>query len=220
MHQEFWLERWQENQIGFHNEEINRHLQTYWPTFNLKPGSKVFVPLCGKSIDMLWLLSKGYEVIAVEISPIAVQAFLSENGLVATTSQVGKFTVSSADDGLRIFCGDFFDLTADDLAGVSAVYDRAALVALPAEMRKAYVAHLHKILPAKTQILLVAFDYPQHEMSGPPFCVDLAEVMSLYLNWADVQMLLSEDIIDWEPQFRERGVNRIQEQIYAITTNG
>lgn len=117
MQREFWHERWQLNQIGFHSEEINLHLQQYWPILNIASGSRVFVPLCGKSKDMLWLLTQGNEVIGVELSQLAVEAFFTENGLSATTSQQGKFSVSEA-DGLRIYCGDFFDLTANDLAGV------------------------------------------------------------------------------------------------------
>ncbi|MEQ1530775.1 MAG: thiopurine S-methyltransferase [Methylococcales bacterium] len=215
MQQEFWLERWQQNQIGFHSEEINRHLQTYWPTLNVSKEALVFVPLCGKSIDMLWLLAQGFEVIAVELSPLAVQAFFAENGLTPAITQQGNFTVSAV-DGLRVFCGDFFDLCARDLAGVSAVYDRAALVALPHEMRCAYVAHMQRLLRSETEMLLVAFDYPQQEMQGPPFSVELSEVMSLYLGWCNVQMLYTEDILDREPSFRDKGVSHMQEQIYAL----
>ncbi|MFZ2170906.1 MAG: thiopurine S-methyltransferase [Methylococcaceae bacterium] len=216
MHQEFWHERWQLNQIGFHSEEINCHLQKYWPAWNIAPGSRVFVPLCGKSNDMLWLLAQGYEVSGVELSPLAVQSFFIENGLPATISQQGKFSVSVA-DGLRIYCGDFFDLTANDLAGVTAVYDRASLVALPPEMRAAYAAHMQHLFESGTKTLLVAFDYPQHEMQGPPFSVQAPEVRALFRNWCDVELLYTEDILAREPQFRDKGVSRMQEQVYKLT---
>jgi thiopurine S-methyltransferase len=85
LQQEFWHERWQQNEIGFHDKEINEHLQQYWPAFNIALNSRIFVPLCGKSKDLLWLLAQGYEVIGVELSPLAVQAFFDENGLSATT---------------------------------------------------------------------------------------------------------------------------------------
>ena len=219
MQQEFWHERWQLNQIGFHNEEINRHLQQYWPTLKITPGSRVFVPLCGKSNDMLWLLSQGYEVIGVELSPLAVQAFFAENELSAATSRQGKFSVNEA-DGLRIYCGDFFDLTADDLAGVSAVYDRASLVALPPEMRTAYAAHMQHLLIPGTKTLLVAFDYPQHEMQGPPFSVQKPEVQLLYSNGCDVELLYTEDILEREPGFRDKGLSRLQEQVYVLHHSG
>ena len=216
MQQEFWHERWQLNQIGFHSEKVNHHLQQNWPALSITPGKRVFVPLCGKSNDMLWLLAQGHEVIGVELSPLAVQAFLAENGLSATTRQQGKFSVSEA-DGLRIYCGDFFDLSANDLTGVSAVYDRASLVALPPEMRAAYAAHMQNLLEPRTKILLIAFDYPQHEMQGPPFSVKASEVQALYSSWCDVELLYTEYILDREPGFRDKGVSRMEEQVYALT---
>ncbi len=216
MQQEFWHERWQLNQIGFHNQEINGHLQHNWPTLNIAAGRRVFVPLCGKSNDMLWLLAQGFEVIGVELSPLAVQAFFAENGLSVTIRQQGKFSVSET-AGLSIYCGDFFDLNANDLAGVNAVYDRASLVALPPEMRAAYALHMQRLLEPGTKTLLVAFDYPQHEMQGPPFSVQTHEVQALYGNWCHVELLQTEDILDREPGFRAKGVTRMQEQVYAQT---
>lgn len=218
MHQEFWHERWQLNQIGFHNEAFNLHLQYCWPALNIAPGSRVFVPLCGKSKDMLWLLAQGYEVTGVELSPLAVEAFFTENSLPVTAGRQGKFSVSSA-DGLRIYCGDFFDLSANDLAGVNAVYDRASLVALPPEMRADYAARMQHLLEPETKMLLVAFDYPQHEMPGPPFSVKTQEVETLYRSWCNVELLYSEDILDRVPQFRDKGVSRMEEQIYVLTAS-
>ncbi|MDD2661317.1 MAG: thiopurine S-methyltransferase [Methylococcales bacterium] len=219
MHQEFWHERWQLNQIGFHSEIFNFHLQNFWPALNIALGSRVFVPLCGKSKDMLWLLAQGYDVTGVEFSPLAVEAFLSENGVLATASRQDKFNVSAA-DGLRIYCGDFFDLSAGDLAGVNAVYDRASLVALPPDMRAAYAAKMRHLLGPETKMLLLAFDYPQHEMPGPPFSVTAQEVQTLYRSWCNVELLHTEDILDREPQFRNRGVSRMQEQVYVLTARG
>ena len=217
MQQEFWHERWQLNQIGFHNQEVNGHLQHNWPTLDIAAGSRVFVPLCGKSNDMVWLLAQGFEVIGVELSPLAVQAFFSENGLSVTIRQHGKFSVSET-AGLSIYCGDFFDLNANDLAGVNAVYDRASLVALPPKMRAAYALHMQSLLKPGTKTLLVAFGYPQHEMQGPPFGVQTHEVQMLYGNWCNVELLQTEEIFDREPGFRNKGVTRMQEQIYVQTT--
>ncbi|MEI6068111.1 MAG: thiopurine S-methyltransferase [Methylococcaceae bacterium] len=216
MQQEFWHERWQLNQIGFHNQGVNSHLQHNWPTLNIKAGSRVFVPLCGKSKDMLWLLAQGFEVIGVELSPLAVKAFFAENGLSVTMRQHGKFSISET-EGLSIYCGDFFDLNANDLTGTNAVYDRASLVALPPEMRTAYALHMQSLLKTGTKTLLVAFDYPQHEMQGPPFSVQTHEVQILYRDWCNVELLQTEDILDREPGFRNKGVTRMQEQIYVQT---
>lgn len=216
MHQEFWLERWQQNQIGFHNEAINPHLEQYWPALHIDEGCRVFVPLCGKSNDMLWLLAQSYRVIGVELSPLAVNAFFTENEVPAAAVRKADFEVWENDD-LCIYCGDYFDLSADDLTGVGAVYDRASLVALPPEMRAAYAAHMRRMLKAGTKILLVAFDYPQPEMSGPPFSVQSKEVETLYRDWCRIELLHTEDILSKEPRFRERGLSRLQEQVYVLT---
>jgi len=216
MQKEFWHERWQQNQIGFHSEEINHHLLKVWPALNIAPGSRVFVPFCGKSKDMLWLQAQGFEVIGVELSQLAVQAFFAENELPAATGRQGRFRVTEAEN-LRIYCGDFFDLTVDDLTGVAAVYDRASLVALPAEMRAAYAEHMQQLLGPGTKTLLVTFDYSQHEMLGPPFSVQTAEVLALYSSWCDVDLLYTRDILDREPHFRDKGVSWMQEQVYVLT---
>ena len=215
MQQEFWHERWQLNQIGFHSQQINGHLQHNWSALSIAQDSRVFVPLCGKSKDMLWLFAQGVDVVGVELSPLAVQAFFTENGLSATTRQQGQFNVSET-DGISIYCGDFFDLSANELTGVNAVYDRASLVALPPEMRAAYAAHMQRLLEPGTKALLVAFDYPQHEMQGPPFSVQTSEVQALYRNWCDVELLYTEELFDKEPNFRDKGVSRMQEQVYQL----
>lgn len=168
MKAEFWLERWQRNEIGFHQGEINAHLQEFWGGLQLPAGSEVFVPLCGKSRDLLWLRAQGHRVLGVELSPLAVEDFFLENELKPQVRSHGIFDSWSC-DGVTLLCGDFFELEAADLKGVAAVYDRASLVALPPEMRERYAQHLHRILPARVPMLLVTMDYPQAEMSGPPF---------------------------------------------------
>ncbi len=218
MDQEFWLELWQQNRIGFHEEEINPHLQRYWPDFNLPPQSWVFVPLCGKSKDMLWLQQQSYDVVGVEFCPQAISAFLNENDLPANSSEKEKFTLTTTGH-LTLYCGDFFNLTTDELPEINAVYDRAALVALPSDMRISYVNHLRHLLKPGVQILLIGFNYHQEEMQGPPFSVTSQEIEQLYGDWCNIVLLTSEDILDQEPRFRERGLTSLLEQIYALTVN-
>ncbi len=216
MKKEFWLERWELEQTGFHQDEINPYLRQYWP--HQDDGSLVFVPLCGKSLDMLWLRKQGLSVLGVELSPIAAQAFFEENGYTAQRVRSGKFECFEADD-IRILCGDFFDLCVDDVARVSAVYDRASMVALPPEMRERYVRHLVSILPPGTRILLITFDYPQAEMSGPPFAVSVDEVESLYREYAEVRLLKQVDALPDNPRFVERGLSSMQENVFLLTLN-
>ncbi|MBI5449856.1 MAG: thiopurine S-methyltransferase [Gammaproteobacteria bacterium] len=215
MEQEFWLERWRKGEIGFHQSDINPYLQRYWPQLQLAPGSRVFVPLCGKSLDMLWLYQLGHAVLGVELSPQAVEGFFTDHALAAQRRSHGHFTCWQHDD-IQLLCGDFFSLTAADLAGVTAVFDRAALIALPPPLRARYVEQLRRILPPQARILLVTINYPQHEMEGPPFAVPDEEVTALYGSWRTVMPLCCADVLAEQPRFRERGLTRLQESAWLL----
>jgi thiopurine S-methyltransferase len=216
MKKEFWLERWERSEIGFHQNEINPYLLRFWNALSHPAGSEVFVPLCGKSLDMVWLRQQGSYVLGVELSPLAVKDFFYEQGMSAQCVSGGRFDNYIA-DGFCLACGDFFDLRKEDMAQVSAVYDRASLVALPPEMRESYARHLASILPRGTKILLVTFDYSQHEMQGPPFAVSVNEVKALYGQYADIRILAQEDVLEQNPRFKQRGVTRMQENIFLLT---
>lgn len=218
MKKDFWLERWEKEEIGFHQNEINPYLLQNFRELDIARGGEVFVPLCGKSLDMLWLKEQGYPVLGVELSAIAVQAFFKENGYSPNRFAGNKFESYDAEE-IRILCGDFFDTGKDDLASVKAVYDRASLVALPPEMRERYAQHLVGILPPGTQILLITFDYPQTEMPGPPFAVSIDEVEKLYSKRAEIRLLAQHDALPLNPRFRERGLSRLHENIFLLTLN-
>ncbi len=215
MEKEFWLERWQKAETGFHQGEINPYLQRHWRDLKLAPGSVVFVPLCGKSQDMMWLRQQGHAVLGVELSPIAVKDFFRENGMQPRELNSGKFDCMEA-NGIRLLCGDFFDLSRRELSNISAVFDRASMVALPPAMRERYVQHLVSVLPTGTKILLITFDYPQHEMSGPPFAVTPSEVAALYRNYADVRLLAQNDVLDKNQRFKQRGMTRLVESVFLL----
>ncbi|CAG0938743.1 thiopurine S-methyltransferase [Gallionellaceae bacterium] len=216
MKKDFWLERWEREEIGFHQDEINPYLRQYWQEMHLAHDGMVFVPLCGKSHDMLWLHKQGHQVLGVELSAIAAQAFFTENDYTPHHVVSGKFERYEA-DGICILCGDFFDLSKDDLANVGAVYDRASLIALPPEMRESYARQLTSILPPATKILLITVDYPQQEMSGPPFAVSSSEVAALYREHAEVRLLAQMDVLAQNPRFKERGLSQLQESIFLLT---
>ena len=218
MEKSFWHERWERQEIGFHQNEINPFLARHWQELQLSLGAKIFVPLCGKSLDMLWLRDQGHAVLGVELSPIAVQAFFRGNGYTPEHTAKENFDYYEA-GSIRILCGDFFNLKKEDMKGVSAVYDRASLVALPPAMRERYVRHLLGILPPATRILLISFDYRQPEMPGPPFAVSIEEVESLYKGCADIRLLAQHDTLDENPRFRERGLTRLQENIFLLKLN-
>lgn len=216
MKKDFWLERWDKEEIGFHQNEFNPYLLQYWQELQLVQNSKVFVPLCGKSHDMIWLQQQGHTVLGIELSSIAVQALFKEYGQLAQHSSHGKLDRSEV-NGISILCGDFFDLSKNDMVHVGAVYDRASLIALPPEMREHYARHLVSILPPATKILLITTDYPQPEMSGPPSAVSVGEVEALYRDHAEVRLLTQRDVLAQNPRFQERGLSRMQENIFLLT---
>jgi thiopurine S-methyltransferase len=215
MEKDYWQERWKQEETGFHQNEVNPYLLQYWQELHLAPGSEVFVPLCGKSRDMSWLSEQGYAVLGVETSAVAVQAFFKENGYTPNHATSEKFDRYDA-NSIRILCGDFFDLSKHDLAKISAVYDRASLIALPPEMRERYTHHLLSILPPATQILLITLDYPQPEMAGPPFAVSANEVEALYHERFTIRLLSQLDVLAQEPRFQERGLSRLNESVFLL----
>ena len=219
METDFWLERWRLNQIGFHQQEINAHLQEFWPGLTIAPPGQVFVPLCGKSRDMLWLRARGHGVRGVEISPIAVRDFFSENGLTPQISGQGRLERWET-DGLAILRGDFFDLVPDDLRDVVGIYDRASMVALPPPMRERYASHLMSLAPRAAVILLVTMEYPEGEMQGPPYCVHETEVQKLYGDAYDIERLFVLDMLAENPRFRDRGLTHLQEKVFRLLPLG
>lgn len=178
MEKEFWLERWQKGHIGFHAPEPNQFLVKHFEKLKLQQGSTVFVPLCGKSVDMHWLLSHGYNVVGVEFAELAIRELFQELGVQPKVTQT-KDHLEFKFDNITIFTGDIFHLDAEMIGSVDAVYDRASLVALPAEMRIKYTSQLAKITRQAPQ-LLVVYHYDQNQMQGPPFSVSPEEVESHY----------------------------------------
>ncbi|MGD2119673.1 MAG: thiopurine S-methyltransferase [Chromatiales bacterium] len=215
MEKEFWVERWEKQQIGFHQAEINRYLQQYWSEISQQQNQRVFVPLCGKSLDMLWLKQQGHDVLGVEFSEMAVGDFFAENELEVHRHDRHPFSVWQS-SGMELFCGDFFSLTAEDLADSHLVYDRAALVALPTLSRQQYAGHLARILPGEVRILLVTMEYPQHEMQGPPFSVSEAEVIELFAEHFHVQRLEVFDIYAENPRFQQKGLSSLVEKVFLL----
>lgn len=211
----FWHARWQANEIGFHQNEVNAHLQRYWPLLNRPVGGSVFVPLCGKTRDMLWLAGQGLRVVGVEISPIAADAFFAENELAAESVRQGRFLRREAGE-ITLLEGDFFELTQADLGEIDSVYDRASLIALPPALRKRYAGHMARLLSPGVPLLLITLDYPQHEMHGPPFAVTVAEVDRLWSPGFRIERLNSSDILVENPRFQARGLSRLEEQVYRL----
>jgi len=215
MHTEFWLERWREQQIGFHQASVNAYLQHYWAMEAFSEPPAVFVPLCGKSLDLWWLRDQGCRVIGCELSELAVQDFFSSQNVEPIISRMPDFNYLAANQ-IGIYQGDFFKLRAEHVQGISQVYDRAALIALPPAMRAAYVKHLRLILPAEAVILLIALEYSQAEMAGPPFAVLAAEVEQLFGSDYAIDLLSNKEVLAQNPHFQQRGLTQLLEKVYRL----
>ncbi len=215
MDQEFWHRRWQNNQIGFNQSKPNALMRQYFDALKLPLGRRIFVPLCGKSIDMIWLAQQGYRVIGVELSMLASEAFFAEQGLEMRFTQEPSFNIFESEQ-ISILSGDFFDLTPAILGEVDAIFDRAALIALPSPQRAKYAAHLLSLLKPHTPLFLVANTYPQNEMNGPPFSVDQQEIMELFGGVCHVQKLHDAPLNPIPPHLQSRGLCSMGEQVYLL----
>ncbi|ATB58060.1 thiopurine S-methyltransferase [Xanthomonas citri pv. fuscans] len=211
----FWLERWQLGHTGFHQQEVLPLLQKHWHALDLPKESRVLVPLCGKTLDMHWLAAQGHRVLGVELSQLAVTQFFDEAGLQPQrhTSAAGEHFIAGP---IEIICGDAFALDASVLADCTAVYDRAALVALPADLRLRYLQTVYAQLPTHCRGLLITLEYPQAETAGPPFSVDATHVHALFDAAWQVDQLERRDILDQEPRFRDEGVTGLSTAVYRL----
>lgn len=215
MKAEFWHERWAKGEIGFHQTDVNEHLQAYVGRFGVGRGAHFLVPLSGKSLDMLWLVEQGYRVTGIEISEQAARAFFLESRMEHEIVRKGGIAIYRGLN-IEIWCADFFTVTADDFADIDAVYDRAALIALPPEARPDYAGHLEGMIGTGTSMLLITLDYPQEEMDGPPFSVDEAEVRGLFGPDFTIDHLRAQELLSMEPRFRKKGLTRMEEHIYML----
>jgi thiopurine S-methyltransferase len=178
MEASFWHNRWQTNQTGWHEHDVNPLLIAHFPSLNVPPGGRVFVPLCGKSLDLGWFLSRGYAVAGAELSELAVTQLFADLGMEPSISEVGKHKHFRGEK-IDIFVGDILDLSREILGPVDAVYDRAALVALSEAVRVQYTAHL-KAITALAPQLLIGYEYDQTVVAGPPFSVTSEELHRHY----------------------------------------
>lgn len=213
---EFWEQRWQLGEIGFHQKQVHRFLVNLLSRLQLEPGVRVLVPLCGKSLDLVWLAEQGFEVVGVELSRLAVEAFFAEQQLDPQRSRRGPFEVWQQ-GRIELLEGDLFDVSVQTCGPFGAIYDRAALVALPEELRPRYAAKLAELLPSGGELLLVSYAYRQEEMTGPPFTVPFSEIRQLFGGAFRVELLHDEDALALHPGLQERGVSVLREFCCRLT---
>lgn len=187
MRYEFWHQKWEKNEIGFHLPDANPLLIKHFSSLNLKQGTRVFLPLCGKTLDIAWLLAQGYRVAGAELSSVAIEDLFKSLNLTPNIKVLGEVAQYSA-PSIDIFVGDIFKVSPAILGAVDAVYDRAALVALPEDIRKLYTAHLITLTNHAPQ-LLICFEYDQSLHAGPPFSISANEVKQHYQASYDLTLL-------------------------------
>lgn len=192
MDSSFWHQRWEKNEIGFHEGKPNPLLVKHFHELSVVKSRRIFVPLCGKTLDISWLLSRGYRVTGAELSQLAIEQLFMELGMQQEITTVNNVEQWSANN-LDIFVGDIFALSGKMLGSVDAVYDRAALVAFPEDMRNRYTAHLMEIANKSPQ-LVISYEYDQSLMEGPPFSVSNEEVRRHYAATYDLTLIVSTEV--------------------------
>ncbi|MBB1389005.1 thiopurine S-methyltransferase [Shewanella sp. SG44-6] len=216
MEPSFWHEKWQLQQIGFHLNQVNPFLVKYWPHLGLPENSEVFVPLCGKSLDMFYLAEQRHTVLGCELSLVAVKDFFTDNDIVYQESRINDHAVFSAEQ-VTLYQGDIFTLPSQLTSSISGFYDRAALIAWPEEMRQQYVHTLAALVPADVSGLLITLDYPQETLKGPPFAVSPTWIETYLTAYFTVELLECADVLADNSRFVYKQVPWLNEAVYKLT---
>jgi thiopurine S-methyltransferase len=216
MDPQFWHEKWQMQQIGFHQPQVNPFLIRFWPELGMAANSKIFVPLCGKSLDMCYLAEQGHQVQGCELSQTAIEQFFEENQLPFQVESKQQHQFFSADQ-IELIQGDIFTIDPSETADIRGFYDRAALIAWPETMRQQYATTLAKLIPANVSGLLITLDYPQDTLKGPPFAVSQEWIEQYLAPYFEVTLLCCEDVLADNPRFVNKQVPWLNEAAYRLT---
>lgn len=214
MQSEFWHQCWQQQRTGFHQHEIHPLLPVVFSPLEWEPSKAIFAPLCGKSLDLYWLAEQG-KVIGAELSELACQQFYQQQEQPFSVSAQGAFQHFSH-PAVDIWQGDYFALQPDQLGDIGLIYDRAALIALPLQMRIEYVMQLKRLCPGPVSLLLLSLEYPQDEMSGPPFSVTGQEIRQLFSFAASIELLAIRNLTGRPFAQRKFHVRYLVEKAFLI----
>lgn len=206
---------WRDGRTAFHQKMVNPLLVRYWPSLGLPATSRIFVPLCGRSLDLRWLAERGHEVVGVELSPIAVRDFFRKQRLTPKRTPLGPLTLWEH-GRVRIYCGDFFALCPEHLGPVAAVYDWAALTALPEPLRPAYVAHLRTLLPESCPVFLLTAEDPDSDEAEPRFPEISPEIGALYGARFAIDLAHVESRFESDPEMPDEPPFRVEHRLYRL----
>lgn len=211
-----WIRRWEQGQIGFHRATVQPWLVEHLLRLAPLGDECVLVPLCGKSVDMEWLERHGHPVVGVDVAEKGLRDFLAEQRRTFAEHPAPPFHVF-ATGRIELLLGDFFALDPEKHGTFPAILDRAALIALPPARRPAYARKLVELLAPRGRVLLIALEYDESRMAGPPFSVRPAEVEQLFAPSCWIETLGARQVIDEEPRFRERGLDSLFEYALLLT---
>jgi thiopurine S-methyltransferase len=213
----YWQSRWRNDKTGWHMQQVFPLLQSYWHVLNLPKNAVVLVPLCGSSLDIQWLAGQGHYVIGVDVSEIAIKT-LKQNHDEPFQKSTKAGLDRYASNSMELWCGDFLKLQKQWLPPVDAIYDKAAIIALPKEMRTRYAGSLQALMQPHTQVLINCFEYKQNEMPGPPFAVFENELQSLFGENFHIKMLHVHSLFDELTNFHPRGLKSyLDEKLYHLS---
>jgi thiopurine S-methyltransferase len=214
MENHHWLSRWKNGNIAFHLSTVNPLLEKHWSTLKIPANSNILVPLCGKSLDLLWLANQGHQVIGVELSKLACEAFFKENKIPYDIEKTDNFTCFY-NAQIKLYCGDFFELTSALLPPFAAVYDRAALIALPEELRQRYVHHVMHLMDPGCQMLLIVYE-SENNVQGPPYPIPFNEIKKLYEKRFHIHVLAHLQKIKLPEHLYVKGYRQVNEVVYHL----
>mgnify|MGYP000108317721 CR=1 FL=1 len=211
----FWHNKWEKNEIGFHQQVVHSWMSRNLAQLGELSGKTIFVPLCGKTLDIAYLLEQGLTVIANELSELAVIELFASMKLTADISDWSGHGKVYRAEKLTVYVGDYFELTPAELSSANYVYDRAAIIALPLAMRQKYGRQMMSTCGKASQ-LIMTLDYNQAQMSGPPFSVAGSELEQIYSEHYSIKTLVRENIIDKEPRFKQKGLTEFNQSLYLL----
>lgn len=212
----YWKSRWRKDHTGWHMDEVYPPLKTLWYQLNLPQNATVLIPLCGKTLDIDWLAGQGHQVVGIDISEKAISILKDRLPYAFHNTSKGPLKCYKS-DSVTLWCGDFFKLQPEWVPAIDAIYDKAALIALPPEKRSTYASHLQTFIQPHTQIFLNCFEYKQNEMSGPPFSVTRKELQKLYGQRFNLHVLHERSLLEELSRFKQRGLKSyLIEKIYHL----
>ena len=202
---EFWHNIWNEQRIGFHRDAVHVDLIQYFDQLNCRAGDRILVPLCGKTLDMVWLAHQGLEVIGIELSAVAITAFFQEHDLAYECEQLSADVSVYTAPQITIYCANIFKLDDALIKPCDTCFDRAALIALPYNIRQRYIDHIANFLKPEAALLLIGMHYP-HQVEGPPYSVTLSEIKSLFQSQFDYELLQEQHEENMPEHLQARGI--------------